>query len=374
MDARSIDEDRSDDREGDRMRIFAGDVGGTNSRMAVFEVSGPKLEQLWSRTYSSKAHASLVEVVRSARDELSATLAGSGDRGEPAGARRSSASIDAASFGVAGPVKNGVCRATNLPWIVDSRELAQALDLPRAGLINDLEANAFGLGALGPSDLSTLREGEPNARGNAALISAGTGLGEAGLYWDGREHHPFACEGGHASFSPRATADDEAEIDLLRWLAERYGHVSWERVLSGPGLYNIYQFLRDTRRAPEPAEFAQRIASGDPGAAITQAALKEEFELPVRALTMFVKLYGAEAGNLALKLMSTGGVYIGGGIAPRIASWLGRPMFIESFLDKGRLRPILEAMPVHIVLNDRTALLGAARHAASTRDPSGRDQ
>lgn len=349
------------------MRILAGDVGGTNSRIAVFEARGAKvvpagpapakLEQLWFKTYKSKDHQSLVEVLRAALDQAKA-------------ANEATHRIEAASFGVAGPVRNGVCRATNLPWVVDSRELATAVGLPSAGLINDLEANAFGLAALGAQDLKTLRAGDANARGNAALISAGTGLGEAGLFWDGREHHPFACEGGHTSFSPSPIAGDEIEIDLLRWLSERHGHVSWERVLSGPGLYNIYQFLRDTGLHKEPADLAQRIANGDPGATISQAALKGECDLAVRALTMFVKFYGSEAGNCALKIMSTGGVYMGGGIAPKIASWLERPIFHDAFLGKGRLRPVLEAMPVHIVLNDRTALLGAARHAIARARPA----
>lgn len=359
------------------MRIFAGDVGGTNSRMAVFETrtthsaadpalatQRTELVQAWMKTYPSRGHASLVEVVHAAANEARAALDAS--RGtSSAAARGASAFIDAASFGVAGPVRDGVCRATNLPWIVDARELARALDLPASGLINDLEANAFGLAVLTENDLSTLHPGDARAHGNVALIAAGTGLGEAGLYWDGREHLPFASEGGHASFAPDTNGGDETEIELLRWLAERHGHVSWERVLSGPGLYNIYQFLRDTGRASEPPELSQRIVSGDPGAVITQSALKGECDLSVETLTLFTKLYGAEAGNLALKLMATGGVYIGGGIAPRIASWLARPTFIDAFLGKGRLRAVLEAMPVHVVMNDKTALLGAARHALS---------
>lgn len=331
------------------MKILAGDVGGTNSRMAVFDARDDHLEQLWTTTFPSRQHKSLVEVVRTASIDSKQT-------------------VDAASFGVAGPVRNGVCRATNLPWTIDAREIAAALELPSAGLINDLEANAYGLAALGPADLLTLQRGDPDARGNAALISAGTGLGEAGLYWDGSAHHPFASEGGHASFAPDMASARELDFELLRWLAERLGHVSWERVLSGPGLYNIYQFLRERGVASEPAELAQRIAAGDPGAAITQAALKGEFDLAVQALMMFTRFYGAEAGNIALKLMATGGVYIGGGIAPRIASWLQKPIFLDAFLDKGRMRPLLESMPVRVVLNDRTALLGAARHALSSHE------
>jgi glucokinase len=355
------------------VRLFAGDVGGTNCRMAVFESQGESLEEIWSKTYSSRAHASLNDVVRSAAEEARASLGGEaramldGDSHAALGsgehARSTSSFVEAASFGIAGPVQGGISRATNLPWIVDSRDLARELGLASAGLLNDLEANAYGLPALSEKDFATLHAGAPNAHGNAALISAGTGLGEAGLYWDGRELRPFACEGGHASFAPRVSDGDEIELDLLRWLSERYGHVSWERVASGPGLVNIYQFLRDTGRASEPADLAQRVARGDAGAEITHAAMSGECDLAVQALTLFVKLYGAEAGNLALKIMATGGVYIGGGIAPKIASWLARPNFIDAFLDKGRMRPLLQAMPVRIVLNDRTALIGAARHA-----------
>jgi glucokinase len=351
------------------MRLLAGDVGGTNSRIAVFDAQGEALSEIWSKTYSSRAHASLKEVVRSAAAEAEAAIGSPVSNAAAATPMTASprastpAFVDAASFGVAGPVRDGICRATNLPWIVDARELARELGLASAGLINDLESNAYGLPALADEDFLTLRGGAQGARGNCALISAGTGLGEAGMYWDGRELSPFACEGGHASFAPTRATHDELELDLLRWLADRYGHVSWERVLSGPGLVNIYHFLRDTGRASEPAELAQRIARGDPGAEITRAAMNGECDLAVQALTLFVKLYGAEAGNLALKLMAIGGVYIGGGIAPKIATWLTREIFIESFLDKGRMRPLLEAMPVRVVLNDRAALLGAARHA-----------
>lgn len=322
--------------------ILAGDVGGTNSRFAAFEEQRGKLVARWSRTWPSREAKDLVELVRRAKEECGVA-------------------IDRASFGVAGPVREGRVQATNLPWIVDAKELARALAIERVDLLNDLEANAWGLDELAGDDLLVIQRGAPNARGNRALIAAGTGLGEAGLYFDGRAHRPFACEGGHASFAP----DDELEDELLRHLRKRFGHVSWERVLSGPGLHNVYLFLRDTGRAEEPASLARAMASGDPSAEISKAALAGDCPIAERTLELFVKLYGSEAGNLALKIMATGGLYVGGGIAPKIAKWMARPTFLEEFRDKGRMRAVLEAMPVYVVLNDQTALLGAARHAAS---------
>jgi glucokinase len=274
--------------------------------------------------------------------------------------RESGSTLTAASFGVAGPVRDGRVQATNLPWTIDGAEVARKLGLERVGLINDLEANAWGLETLAPADLLVLQAGADDARGNRALIAAGTGLGQAGLVFDGTRHLPFACEGGHSSFAPR----DELEDGLLVFLRAKFGHVSWERVLSGPGLHNVYQFLRETQRGLEPDWLGEQIRAGDPAAAISQAATSGRSELAEMALSLFVDLYGSEAGNLALKTLSTGGIYLGGGIAPRIRTWLARPAFLEAFLSKGRMRALLETVPVRLVLNDQTALLGAARHAA----------
>ena len=205
-----------------------------------------------------------------------------------------------------------------------------------------------------------LNAGRPDPHGNAAVISAGTGLGEAGLVWDGRRHRPLATEGGHADFAPT----DETQVELYRFLAREFGHVSVERVLSGPGLHNVYRFLRDSGRAPEPAWLADEIGAGDPPAVITRAALAGRSLLCARALDLMVGIYGAEAGNLALKVMATAGVYVGGGIAPRILEKLREPTFMAAFTAKGRFRPLLEAMPIRVILNDQAALLGAARCAA----------
>lgn len=321
--------------------ILAGDIGGTNSRFAMLDARGSALRVVWSKTWPSRGASDFLALVRDA-------------------VRESGAQPTAASFGIAGPVIDGRVEATNLPWTIDGRALAETLALPRVGLLNDLEANAWGLDALAPANLLTLQAGASGARGNRALISAGTGLGEAGLFFDGTRHVPFACEGGHASFSP----GDELEDELLRFLRAELGHVSWERVLSGPGLVNLYRFLRDSGRGNELAWLRDEMRAGDPAKAISAAATSGRCPLAVQTLELFVRLYGAEAGNLALKLMATGGVYLGGGIAPRIKDWLAKPAFTQAFRAKGRLDDVLERMPIHVVLEDKTALLGAGLHAA----------
>jgi len=321
--------------------ILAGDIGGTSTRIGVFETAGSRLTPVVEEVYSSREHAGLDQIVR----KFVSTH---------------SLSITCASFGVAGPVRNGRSETPNLPWVVDARALAAELGIEGVGLINDLEANAYGIAALAPEDFVVLNEGEANATGNAALISAGTGLGEAGLHWERGRHAPFASEGGHTDFAPR----NELEVELLFYLLRKHKRVSYERVLSGPGLYNIYQFLRDSGRGEEPPSLAEKLRDKDPAPIISQAALDGSSDLCVRALDMFVSLYGAEAGNLTLKLMATGGLYIGGGIAPRIIDKLREPTFWTAFTTKGRLSPLLEATPVRVIMNDRTALLGAARLAA----------
>jgi len=321
--------------------ILAGDVGGTNTRLAVFDDTGGRLAPAAEATFPSREHGSLEAVLQkfNAAHPLS---------------------IDRACFGVAGPVRNGRCDATNLAWVVDARLVARELRLQAVGLINDLEANAWGIGVLEPDDLALLNPGAPDAEGNQAIISAGTGLGEAGLTWDGKQHRPFATEGGHSDFAPR----NHLEMELLDYLLKQFQRVSYERVVSGPGLLNIYRFLRDTGRGEETAWLAERMRDQDPGAVISQAALEGKSDLCVQALDLFVSLYGAEAGNLALKVLATGGVFLGGGIAPKIIRKLQDPIFLTAFTAKGRMKPLLQAIPVRVILNDKTALLGAAHFAA----------
>ena len=321
--------------------ILAGDIGGTKTRIARFEREKGRLRQRAEESFLSAEFGGLEEILRRfvARHP------------EP---------IERASFGVAGPVRDGRCETTNLPWVIDARDLASVLHLSSAGLINDLEANAHGLAELGPSDLRVLLPGSPDASGHSAIISAGTGLGEAGLFWDGRRHRPFASEGGHADFAPRS----EIEEELGGYLRKRFSRVSWERILSGPGLVNIYSFLRDSGRGEEPDWLREEMQRSDPAAVITSVAAQGRSALCAQTLDLFVSLYGAEAGNVGLSYMATAGVYIGGGIAPKIADRLADGAFVRAFVSKGRMRSLLEAMPVKIVLNERTALLGAARHAS----------
>jgi len=322
--------------------LLAGDIGGTSTRLGLFEVVGGRPRVVVRERYGSSEHPGLDAIVRLFRQAHGQAIVG-------------------ACFGVAGPVVGGQHVATpNLAWDVDATVLARELDQPRVGLINDLEANAHGIFTLEDKDFAVLNAGAVGA-GNIAVISAGTGLGEAGMYWDGAQHHPFAGEGGHCDYAPHA----DLEVDLLRYLQAKFGaHVSWERVLSGPGLASIYAFLRDTSRGTEPDWLAEAIRTGDGPAVISRAALEGKSELCVKALDIFVAAYGDEASNLALKLMATGGVYLGGGIAPRIVDKLKGPAFMEAFTAKGRLGPLLATIPVRVIMNDETALLGAARYAA----------
>lgn len=331
------------------MRLVCGDIGGTHARLAAFEIvprelGGASLTAAGERQYASREHANLEQIVRTFQEELP------GD-------------YTVGAFGLPGPVRDGRCRTTNLPWLVDAEGLAAAGSLQRVLLLNDLEASAWALDALPAESLRVLTRGEPTVMGNAALIAAGTGLGEAGLAWDGVRRRPFATEGGHASFAPT----NDLELALLEFLLERFEHVSWERLLSGPGLVHIYEFLcehRGARLGPWLEEADER--GGDLAARISRAGLEGRDDLAAEALDVFVRLYGAEAGNLALKTMATAGIYLGGGIAPKILPKLEDGAFLEAFVAKGRMRPLLEAIPVTVVLDENAALMGAARAALAS--------
>ena len=317
--------------------ILAGDIGGTNTRLAILERADRWPRVIVEQTFLSREHKSLDEIVLKFLGQHDLT-------------------IKRACFGVAGPVRNRQSKPSNLPWVVDADQLERLFKFDAVTLVNDLEAHALGLGALGAKDFAVLNEGTLDAQGNAAIIAAGTGLGEAGLHIYGKTRRPVASEGGHSDFAPR----NELEIELLRYLLQRFHHVSYERVLSGPGLLNIYKFLRDTGRGEEHAWLADEMRRSDPSIVISQAALGEKSDLCVQALDLFVSVYGAEAGNLALKMKATGGVFLGGGISPKIIEKLKGPAFMEAFIAKGRMKPLLEAIPVRVILNDKTAMLGAA--------------
>lgn len=325
--------------------ILAGDIGGTKTNLAFFTAKDcyrPK----FLKTYKSKENPSLESIVA---DYLK-------DHPEK---------VDRACFGIAGPVINNRCEATNLPWVVDAKVLSKKLKGKAVWLLNDLESNAWGIEVLKKSDFHVLHDGDAKARGNRAVIAAGTGLGEAVIYWDGKSYHAFGCEGGHCDLAPRT----DIEIELLKYLMGRWPqHVSCERVLAGPGFKNVYDFLKSTGRfGAEPAWLTEEMQQGDPSAAITRAGLAGKSDLCARTLDVFVAIYGAEASNLALKSMSTGGIFIGGGIAPKIIEKLKDGTFMQAFFAKGRFQNLLKKISVKVILNDKTALFGAAHYAATRK-------
>ena len=320
--------------------ILAGEIGGTHARLAAFETEGNKLNNVIDTTFESQQHSGLAEIITEF-------------------VKKNGVPVDMACFGVAGPVRGGRCKISNLSWVIDSRELAKQLKLNSVGLLNDLEAYAYGIDALDDKDFITLNEGSEDAEGNRAVVSARTGLGVAGLYWDGRRHHPFACEGGHTNFAPR----NELEEELLRYLRKKYTRVSYERIASGPGIKNVYDFLRETGMAEEPDWLkAQMHDAVDAPALISRLASEGKTAICDQAMSMFVSVYGAHAGDCALTFMSTGGIFIGGSIAAKNLAKMRDPVFMESFLDKGRMSELLKDMPLKVVLNDDAGILGAARY------------
>ena len=320
--------------------ILAGEIGATGTRLAAFEKEGSRLQLVVEKTYMSQEHSSLSEII-------TAFISAEG------------IAAHSACFGVAGPVRRGRSKISNLPWVIDSRDLARQLKLDSVGMINDLEAYAYGIDGLDSKDFVTLNEGSEDAEGNRAVISARTGLGVAGMYWDGFRHHPFACEGGHSDFAPR----NALEMELLAYLQRKYGRISYERLLSGPGIKNIYDFLRDAHKVDEPQWLKDQIgAAPDPPALISQLAQEGKAPLCDQTLSIFVSIYGAETGNCALNFLSTGGIFIGGSVAAKNVSKMKDPIFMESFLDKGRMVELLKEIPVTIVLNDDSGIIGAARY------------
>lgn len=319
--------------------ILAGDIGGTKTHLALFEEGGGR-NWIVGAKYPSSKYESLLNIVKHFLSE------------------HSDVKVVRSCFGVAGPVQEGKCKATNLPWIVDANEIAKENGIEKVFLINDLEANAYGINSLKEDEFYVLNEGKEH-KGNCALIAAGTGLGEAGIYWNGKEQVPFACEGGHCSFSP----ENDLEIKLLRYLKKQYDHVSFERILSGPGVYNIYRFLIDEGIEVEEEEVKKAFQKEDPAKVITERGMKNMSQVCSRVLDIFVSIYGSEAANLALKMLAVGGLFIGGGIAPKILNELKEGSFMKRFIQKGRFTSLLLGIPVKVVLNENTALLGAAYYA-----------
>ncbi len=345
--------------------ILAGDIGATKINLALYDWTKGRVDPIREDTLWTADYESLEEALTEFLEEPAATdpeLDDPEDDIEGSSSPSPQEPLTAACFGVPGPVLNNACRTTNIPWSIEGDALAEFLHIPQVRLLNDLEATGYGLQLLQPDELEDLNPEAPSPPpdGTRVLLAAGTGLGESLILWTGNEYQICPSEGGHADFAPT----NDLEIELLRYLRTSYLHVSYERVISGPGLYLIYQFLRDTKKN-EPTWFAEKLPTGDPATLIAEAGLAGKPDICKDALQMFVSIYGAEAGNMALKTLAMGGVYLGGGIAPKILPALQEGPFMKSFLAKGRYKRLLNKIPVRVILNPHTALLGAASLAAT---------
>lgn len=322
------------------MIVLAGDVGGTNARLAIVELEERTARIVRQDRYPSAEHKGLAPIVRQFCQEGGSLP-------------------DRACFGIACPVVGDDCAAPNLPWTINVRALAAEIGIPRTAIINDFVAVGYGIEMLTPADLATLQEGTPEPEKPIALIGAGTGLGEGFLIWQDDHYRVLPSEGGHTDFA----SVGELQVGLLRWLRERFGRVSWERLLSGPGIANIYSYLREAGVAPEQPSVRAELDAEDDGTVIVRHALDRSDCLSLRALDLFWEVLGAEAGNLALTIVATGGVYIAGGIAPRLVQRLDSSPLLTAFRDKGRLSGLLSRMPVHVIMNPGVGILGAAAFA-----------
>lgn len=330
--------------------ILAGDVGGTKVHLALYNFVNGRLSPVRDEKFPAPEFACLDDVVK---EFLSPEDSGQPDVRDQ---------IVASCFGVPGPVRDGRLKLTNLPWTLDAHDLQRTLGIHHIFLINDLEANGYGIAELSTDKIFTLHTGDASSVGHRGLIAAGTGLGEALLIWDPilRRHLPIPSEGGHVDFAAR----NDTEIALLQYLRRKLnGRVSMERVVSGLGIQNVYEFLRDDQKMEEPDWLRERMRSEDPNAVIGECADDGSSEICVKTIELVASAYGAEAGNLALKVLAMGGLYIGGGIGPKILKFLSGGGFMQAFLDKGRMSPLLETVPVRLILDDTCALLGAAAYA-----------
>ena len=318
--------------------ILAADIGGTKTNIALYQSGSDGLTITREQRYVSADHPSLTDIIH---DFCGNTLP------------------DRISAAVAGPVIDGKSRLTNLPWVLDSKAMSQDLQIPVC-FINDLEATAYGLAGLKEEDQTSLATGDPNAKGNMAILAPGTGLGEAGLYWDGQHYHPFATEGGHSDFAPRTAQD----VELFYYLQKQFGHVSWERVVSGMGIKNIFHFLTESEQEQIPEWLSARFPDADPAAVISQAAMRHEDPVCTETMDLFVRYMATEAASLVLKLMATGGLYLAGGIPPKILPLLQSDNWSKNFDNNGRMHDLSDRVPIHVVLNDKMALQGAAYYGA----------
>lgn len=325
--------------DGKIRNIFAGDIGATKTNLALFKMKGSQVVSLHEARYKSRDYKNIIDLIKEFTQDTFPLP-------------------DAICFGVAGPVLNGRAKLSNLDWEIDSGDLSVYFKTKKVHLINDLEATAYGLALLHEQDVALIHTGDNTALGNAAIIAPGTGLGEAGLFWDGRYYQPFATEGGHSDFASR----NEFDFELFTFLQNKYGHVSWERVICGPGIFNIYEFLRDEKKMEEPGWLKEQILKEDAAAVISRHV--SESQICTETMRLFIRFLAYESANLVLKLNATGGLFIAGGIAPQIISLFENNAFYTSFCQSGRLSFLLEKVPVKIILNSKAALLGAAFYGA----------
>lgn len=324
------------------MLFLVGDIGGTKTLLAIYRVVGKTVECVRQEKFQSRDHASLEEVIDLFLEKEK---------------------IQKACFGIAGPIVDQVCKTTNLPWVVSSKKISSRFKIPKVSLINDLTAHAYGLQGLTKKELVVLNKGKAEKRGNQCFVAAGTGLGEAPIFFDGKSLIPSGSEGGHADFAPR----NEREVELFFYLRKQFGHVSYERVLSGRGLIHLYQFLIDQGYYKEKALVKKEGAEGDLAAVITEFGKSGKCPACKEAIRWFCSLYGAEAGNFALKVLAIGGVFIGGGVAPKMIEEMRSGEFMEAFIDKGSFSPLLKKIPVYVVMDANTALKGAVNFLKNQR-------
>ena len=322
--------------------ILAGDIGGTKTNLSLFKLKGAQLSPLLEKTFSTRDFPSFDAILNSFMKE-----------------EKDLSQIDSICLGVAGPVIEGKVSGTNFPWELSEEEIRKTTGISHIYLINDMEANAYGLGILKNEESIEVKKGS-HIGGNKALISPGTGLGEAGIYWDGTYYHPFATEGGHCDFSPR----DEQDIALLKYLQNLYGHVSWERIISGPGIYTLYQFLLKEKNEEEPAWFTEKLEGNTPAAVISESAKDGNSPLCTETMDLFFRYLAIETSQIALKFKATGGIYIGGGILPKVLELLDKERFVDNFLQVNRMNPLLETIPIYMITNVDSPMYGAAFYAA----------
>lgn len=322
--------------------VLSADIGGTKTSLGLFVTANGKLKPLKDATFSSKQHSSFYDIVKLFLKENKSNLP------------------DVLSIGVAGPVVNGTVKLTNLSWTLNTDELKQKTGIRAVYLLNDLEATAYGLAGVRDDDLAYIYNSKQIANGNMAVLAPGTGLGEAGMFWDGSAYRPFATEGGHSEFSPR----NDLDIELLRFLRDQYEIVSWEHLLSGAGIYNIYRFLRDVKGYKEPAWLSEKLETEDPAAVISHTAMRALNDGCVLAMENYITYLAREATSLVLKLKATGGLVLGGGIPPKIYPLLRSELFHQQFQKSDRMELLLGDVPIYIILNSKAALVGAAYYGA----------